>query len=91
MTAFAYALQLPLLSVKDGQGQIRPLLQMLHMMDDHRLAVLALSLAALALPMIQPQHLRPDAVRISAPLRPGIELMLPALGDQKSQLRKPVV
>ena len=86
VTAFAYALQLTILTIKDGQRQIRTHFQMLHMVNNHRLAVPTFALAALALPAIQPQDLVAYAVRLSPPLRPVIELMFTPLCDQNTKL-----
>ena len=86
MTAFTYALQLTILTIKDGQRQIWTHLQMLHMVNDHRLAVPTFALAALALPAIQPQDLVAYAVRLSPPLRPVIELMFTPLRYQCPKL-----
>ena len=91
VAVFADALQLSYLAVEDGQGQIRPALQMLYVVDDHRLAVSAFSFAALALVPIHPKHLRPQAVWFPAPFRPGIEFMLPALSNQQPKLCQPII
>ena len=90
MTGFADTFQLPLLSVEDGQCQIRSMLQVLHMVDDHSLLVPPFAFAALALPVIHFQNLVADALRLSSPLRPKIELMFPPLGDQLTELGKPI-
>jgi hypothetical protein len=79
VTTLADGLQLPTIAIVDGQRQVGTIAQMPDVVDDAGLGVHAAPLALLALAVINREHLPAQ----TAPLRPGVELML------CSDLKKP--
>lgn len=84
MTALAHSLQLPPASVVDRQREIRPVTEMLHMVDDARPGVHTTPLTLLALAVISREHLPAQP----PPLWPGVELVLRPRLEKSAQLRE---
>lgn len=84
MTALAHSLQLPPASVVDRQREIRPITEMLHMVDDARSGVHTAPLTLLTLVVVHAQHVPAEL----PPLRPRVKFMLAACIKQPPQLRE---
>lgn len=71
VASFAHRYKLSVVAIVHRQSQVRPIPQMLHMVDDGRAPIPAHSLAPLALVIIQFQYFAPELI----PFRPGIKVM----------------
>ena len=88
MAFLADADQLPLSGVRvcDAQGQVRPVPQVLDVVDDPgRPVPVALLPAEHTLPLVQPEHILPKRL----PLRPAVKQVFPACLDEAEQLVEP--
>ena len=72
VASLAHAHQLPLsrLRVPDAQGQVRPVAQVLDVVDNPRGPLSPPLFAALTLALVKAEHIRPQG----EPLRPGVKL-----------------
>lgn len=78
VTSFAHTDKLPFFAVPDRQGKVRPVFEVLDVVDQYRPSVPPLGLASLALIAVQLEYFRPGA----QPAGPAVESVLLAGSDQ---------
>ena len=86
MAIETHTLQLAVPADVDRQGKFRVALQVLNVVHDRGLAILAFSLADLTLKPVKPQYLHTHAIVRIAPFRPEVKLVFSAFLDESLKL-----